>query len=151
MAIAITIETDIDRSPALVFAALADLAGWPSWLVATGIRNVAVAGAGTLAVGDRVTIDQRAAGRASVVEATITVLDPPSRFAIGGRDADGVSTTLDAALSATATGTRLRWSAGVSLPLRFRAFEGLARPQVERAARLDIEAFKRRLESAPGD
>jgi hypothetical protein len=30
-------------------------------------------------------------------------------------------------------------------------FESMARPQVERAAALDVEALKRRLESTPAD
>ena len=39
----------------------------------------------------------------------------------------------------------------IGLPFRYRLFESLARPQVERAVVLDIEAFKRRLESVAGD
>jgi len=35
----------------------------------------------------------------------------------------------------------------IGLPLRFRMFEGLAAPQVRRAAALDLEALKQRLES----
>lgn len=151
MAIEITIETTIARPPDAVFAALIDLDAWPSWLVATGIQAITRRSDGPLAADESVIVDQRAAGRASIVDARITALDPPRRFAIGGRDADGVSTSLEAALMPDGDGTRLRWSARVDLPLRFRVFEGLARPQVERAAALDVEAFRRRLESSPTD
>jgi hypothetical protein len=41
----------------------------------------------------------------------------------------------------------LRWQLRVDLPLRYRMFEGMVAPQARRAAALDLEAFKRRLES----
>jgi uncharacterized protein YndB with AHSA1/START domain len=151
MAISVTIETDIARSPASVFAALIDLERWPSWLIATGIVAITREGDGPPAAGERLTIDQRAAGRSSTVEATVTAMEPPLRFAIQGRDADGVSTELDAALTPAEGGTRLRWSARISVPLRYRVFESMVAPQVQRAAALDVEAFKRRLESATAD
>jgi hypothetical protein len=34
--------------------------------------------------------------------------------------------------------------------LRFRMFESMVAPQAKRAAALDLEALKRRLETAPG-
>ena len=150
MAIDVVIETDIARSPETVFGALIDIDRWPAWLIATGIVGVRRTSTSPPTAGEPVTIDQRAAGRASTVEATVTVVDPPARFAIEGRDADGVRTRLDALLAPTDDGrTRLRWSVRIDLPLRYRVFETLARPQVERAAALDVEAFRRRLESAP--
>jgi uncharacterized protein YndB with AHSA1/START domain len=151
MAISVTIETDIAASPDAVFAALIDLERWPSWLIATGIIAVGRDGDAPPAAGERLVIDQRAAGRSSTVTATVTALEPPTRFAIEGRDADGISTRLEAALTATDGGTRLRWSARISVPLRFRVFESMVAPQVRRAAALDVEAFKRRLESGSGD
>lgn len=149
MAIAVTIETTIARPRDEVFAALADLESWPAWLIATGIVAVSRDAPGTpVRAGERVVIDQRAQGRASVVTATVTVAEPSERFAIDGRDTDGIRTTLDAQLLPGDAGTsRLRWSARIDLPLRFRAFESIASPMVQRAAALDIEAFKRRLES----
>jgi uncharacterized protein YndB with AHSA1/START domain len=150
MAIKVIIETDIARPPVVVHAALADVDRWPDWLIATGIVRVTRATQDALAIGSRLTIDQRAAGRASVVEASVTALDVPGRFAIAGRDADGIRTELDAGLAATDDGgTRLRWSARIEVPLRYRVFESMVAPQVQRAAALDVEAFKRRLESAP--
>ena len=150
MAIKVIIEPDIARPPDVVYAALADVDRWPEWLIATGIVRVARSSTTGLTAGSHLTIDQRAAGRSSVVEANVTVIDPPLRFAIAGRDADGIATELDASLSGTDDGgTRLRWSARIDVPLRYRVFESMVAPQVQRAAALDVEAFKRRLETAP--
>jgi hypothetical protein len=44
------------------------------------------------------------------------------------------------------TVTALRWAVRIGVPLRYRVFESMARPQVERAALLDIEALRRMLE-----
>jgi uncharacterized protein YndB with AHSA1/START domain len=153
MAIGVSIETTIARSPEDTFAALADLDAWPGWLIATGIVGVIRAAPGSPVVaGEHVVIDQRAQGRASLVEATVSAFEPPTRFAIDGRDADGVRTSLDARLLPGDGGaTRLRWSVHIDLPLRYRVFESMAAPMVQRAATLDIEAFKRRLESAGRD
>lgn len=152
MAIDVVVETDIDQPPDAVFRALVDIDRWPAWLIATGIVAVRRESASSPVPGETVTIDQRAAGRASTVEATVSVVETPARFAIEGRDADGVRTTLDALVASSAEGrTRLRWSVRIDLPLRYRVFESLARPQVERAATLDVEAFRRRLESVAAD
>ena len=150
MAINVTIETVIARPREAVYAALIEVDHWPAWLIATGILRVTRSAASPLAPASRLTIDQRAAGRSSVVEAAVTVMDPPSRFAIAGKDADGIRTELDASLATTDDGgTRLRWSARIEVPLRYRMFESMVAPQVQRAAALDVEAFRRRLESAP--
>ena len=151
MAIAVTIDATIARPPAEVFARIADIDAWPSWLIASGIVGVDRSSDGPLDEGERLTVEQRAAGRAGTFEATVTALQPSIRFALNGRDADGVSIDIDAALAPEGDGTRLRWSIRIGLPLRYRMFESMARPQVERAAALDIEAFKRRLESTPAD
>ena len=173
MAIAVTIETTVARPPAEVFARIADIDAWPSWLIASGIVRVQRASKGPLAEGDHVTVEQRAAGRAGTFKAQVTALEAPTRLALHGRDGDGVSIDIDAALApdndgdgdgigdntgigdstgtGDRTGTALRWSIRIGLPLRYRMFESMARPQVERAAALDIEALRRRLESTPGD
>jgi hypothetical protein len=106
---------------------------------------------GPLEAGAPLVIEQRAAGRASTVEARITALQPPVRFAVSGKDADGVSIDMDASLVALEPGvTGLRWQIRIGLPFRYRFFESMARPQVQRAAALDVEALRRRLESVPG-
>ncbi len=43
------------------------------------------------------------------------------------------------------------WSIRIGLPLRYRLLESMARPQVERAALLDVEALRRRLEAQARD
>ncbi len=151
MAIAVTIDTTIARPPAEVFARISDVDAWPSWLIASGIVRVDRTTEGALTEGERLRVEQRAAGRAGTFEATVTALQPPTRFALNGRDGDGVSIDIDAAVAPEGDGTRLRWSIRIGLPLRYRMFESMARPQVERAAALDIEALRRRLESTPTD
>jgi len=151
MAIAVTIEATVARPPAEVFARIADIEHWPSWLIASGIVRVERAAAAPLVEGEQLIVDQRAAGRAGTFEATVTALQPPTRLALHGRDGDGVTIEIDAALAPAGDGTNLRWTIRIGLPLRYRMFESMARPQVERAAALDIEALRRRLESSAPD
>jgi uncharacterized protein YndB with AHSA1/START domain len=151
MAIAVTIEATVARPPAGVFAHVADIERWPHWLIASGIIRVERSADGPLAEGEHLVVEQRAAGRAGTFEATVTALQPPSRLALHGRDGDGVTIDIDAELGPAADGTNLRWTIRIGLPLRYRMFESMARPQVERAAALDIEALKRRLESTPAE
>lgn len=162
MAIDLEIEIDTIRPPADVFAELIDVERWPGWLIASGIVRVdradaaaapdaaEAANASPLALGTRLRIEQRVAGRAATLEARVTALDPDRRFALEGRDADGVTIAIDASLTDRPTGSRLRWHLTIGLPFRYRFFESMARPQVERAARLDLEAFRRRLAAAEG-
>jgi uncharacterized protein YndB with AHSA1/START domain len=150
MAIAVTIETTVARPPAEVFTRIADIGSWPSWLIASGIVRVERSTDGPFTEGEHLKVDQRAAGRAGTFEAQVTALQPPTRLALHGRDGDGVSIDIDAALAPAADGTSLRWSIRIGLPLRYRMFESMARPQIESAAALDVEALKRRLESTAG-
>lgn len=155
MAISVVIETRIGRPVADVFDHIAAIDRWPEWLIASGIvrivRASAGAGAGPVAAGERLTVEQRAAGRAGTFAATVTALETPSRIALTGKDADGVSIDIDAELAPVdALTTSLRWSIRIGLPFRYRIFESMASPQVQRAAALDIEALKRRLESIAG-
>ena len=149
MAIAVTIEATVSRPRAEVFADIADIERWPTWLIASGIVRVERSSDGPLVEGEHLKVEQRAAGRAGTFEAQVTVLQPPTRLALHGRDGDGVTIDIDAALApeGESDGTSLRWSIRIGLPLRYRMFESMARPQVERAAALDIEALRRRLES----
>jgi len=152
MAIDVVIETRIGRPVADVFAHIADIDRWPEWLIASGIVRVARTGAEPLAAGEHLTVEQRAAGRAGTFAATVTAFEAPSRVALAGKDGDGVSIDIGADFtSADGVATDLRWSIRIGLPFRYRIFESMAAPQVQRAAALDIEALKRRLESAAGD
>ena len=155
MALEVTIETTIARPPDVVFAYIADLEVWPRWLIASGITAVRRSGAGPLAPGEQLVVEQLAAGRAGRFAAKVTALEPPTRLAIRGRDDDGISIEIEASMSPISTdavdATALHWRIRIGLPLRLRLFEGIARPQVEQAARLDLEALRRRLESGPAD
>lgn len=149
MAIEVVIETRIGRPVAAVFAHIADIDRWPEWLIASGIVRIErPTSAAAVVVGERLAVEQRAAGRAGTFAATVTDLDAPSRIALTGKDGDGVSIDIEARLSpADVVATDLRWSIRIGLPFRYRVFESMAAPQVRRAAALDIEALKRRLES----
>lgn len=148
MTVAVAIETRIGRPPADVYAALSAVERYPDWLIASGITRVELAEPGPLAVGSRLRINQAVAGRSTTLDGAVTVLEPDAAFGLRGRDQDGVSIELDAQLSSEdGLSTRVRWSVRLDLPLRFRMFESMIAPQAKRAATLDLEALKRRLES----
>lgn len=148
MAIEVRIETTIDVPPAVVFDRVAGLEGWPGWLVASGIRRVERRASGPPAAGEELIVEQQAAGRSGTFAATITSLEPGRQLTLHGKDGDGVQIDIDSRIEPAAGGTRLHWSVRIALPLRYRVFESMARPQVERAAGLDIEGLKRSLEGA---
>jgi carbon monoxide dehydrogenase subunit G len=148
MTISVEIETRIDRPPAEVFAALTDVERYPAWLIASGIVRVERLDPGELTVGSRLRISQTVAGRSTVLEGSVTRLTAGAAFGLSGEDKDGVTIEIDAALTPDGSATRLRWSLRLKLPLRFRMFESMVAPQAKRAAALDLEALKRRLESA---
>ena len=77
----------------------------------------------------------------------MTSFEPDRRLAIQGRDRDGIKVGIDASVAADGPSTVLHWALRVDLPLRYRMFETMVAPQARRAAGLDLEAFKRRLES----
>lgn len=149
MTIAVELETTIARQPAHVFAALTAVERFPEWLVASGITAVERLDDGPLAVGSRVRISQQVAGRSTVLDGSITALEPDRAFGLRGRDPDGVTIEIGATIAPASEATRLRWSLKLGLPLRFRMFESMVSPQVRRAVTLDVEAFRRRLESDP--
>ncbi len=152
MAIDLDVEVEIARPPAEVYAAIADVERWPEWLIASGIVRVQRVDADAALVRDSaLRIDQRVAGRSATLEAKVTEIEPGTRFAVAGRDADGISVGIDARLAAAPAGTTLRWHLRIALPLKYRMFESMAKPQVERAARLDLEAFRRRVGAATTD
>lgn len=149
MAIEVVIETVIARPPDVVFARIADVDAWPAWLIASGIVAVDRPSSAPVATGDRLTVTQRAAGRSGTFEAVVRGVSPPATLAVEGRDAEGVSIAIDALVAPSGDGSSLRWSIRIGLPFRYRFFESMAKPEVQRAAALDIEALRRSLESTP--
>ena len=147
MSIDVAIETTIAREPDVVYARIADIESWPAWLIASGIVSVTRTATGPVETGERLTVEQRAAGRAGTFDAVIREAAPPTRLALEGRDRDGVSIAIDASMAAAGAGTDLRWSIRIGLPFRYRVFESMARPEIQRAAALDIERLRRDLES----
>ena len=148
MAIDVTVITKIGRLPRDVFAALVAVERFPEWLIASGIVGVARADTDSLAVGSKLTIRQVVAGRSAVIDAEVTDLVPATSLAVRGRDPDGVTVRFEAALTPDGDlATSLRWSVRIELPLKYRMFESMVAPQAKRAATLDVEALKRRLES----
>lgn len=150
MTVAVEIETRIGRPPAEVFAALVDVERYPSWLIASGIVRVERLDSGPLVAGSRLRISQTVAGRSTVLDGTVTVLAPGAGFGLRGRDKEGVTIEIEAVLAPDDLATQLRWSLRIGLPLRYRMFESMVAPQARRAAALDLEAFKQRLEAAAG-
>ena len=151
MTITAQFETRIGRSPSAVFAELTALERYPQWLIATGVTGVELLDPGPLAIGTRVRIAQAVAGRATTLEGQVTALEPDRRLAIQGRDREGIKVGIDASVAADGPSTLLRWTLRVDLPLRYRMFETMVAPQARRAAGLDLEALKRRLESVAGE
>lgn len=146
MAIVVQELVRLQAPIAVVFDALVAVERWPEWLIASGIVGVVVVGGGPVAAGSRLTIEQRVAGRAGTIQATVTTFEVPGRFALSGRDADGISLEIRADLAADGAATVLRWDLRFGLPLKYRLFEGMAKPQVSRAVALDLDAFRRRVE-----
>ena len=149
MSIRAELERTIDRSADDVYAALSDVERFPAWLVASGVVSVERLDGGPLRVGSALRMQQMVGGRGTVLEGSITALEPPRRFALQARDRDGVAVRIEAIVSPVNDATRLSWSLRLDLPLHYRMFESLVAPQAERAAGLDLEALKRRLEQAP--
>lgn len=150
MTVSVEIETRIGRPPKAVFEALTDVERYPQWLIASGIVRVERLDPGPLAAGSRLRISQTVAGRSTVLDGTVTALAPAAAFGLRGKDKDGVTIEIDAVLAPDEMATHLRWSLRIGLPLRYRMFESMVTPQARRAAALDLEAFKRRLESVAG-
>lgn len=150
MTIAVEVETRIERPIADVFAALIDVERYPEWLIASGIVGVERLDAGPLRAGSKLRIRQTVAGRSTVLDGAVTVLAPGAAFGVRGRDKDGITVEIDAVVAADDLATRLRWSARVRLPLRYRMFESMVAPQARKAAALDLEALRRRLGTTAG-
>lgn len=155
MPIDVAVDSTVERTPDDVFAAVADIDAWPTWLIASGIRSVRRERTGAPTLGERLVVEQNAAGRAGTFDAQVTGFEPGRWIALRGRDRDGVTIDMEAVVAPTPDSdrptTELRWTIRIGLPLKYRVFESMARPQVERAALLDVESLRLRLESPAKD
>ncbi|MBA3235942.1 MAG: SRPBCC family protein [Chloroflexi bacterium] len=153
MTVSVETETTIGRPAADVFEALTAVERYPEWLIASGIVGVERLDGGPLRVGSKLRISQTVAGRSTMLDGAVTSFNRDAAFGLRGKDKDGVTIEIDAALApdgsttTPAAATTLRWSVRIGLPLRYRMFESMVTPQARRAAILDLEALKRRLES----
>jgi len=153
MTVSVETETTIGRPAADVFEALTAVERYPEWLIASGIVRVKRLDEGPLRVGSALRISQTVAGRSTILDGAVTSFDRDAAFGLRGKDKDGVTIEIDAALApdgsttTPAAATALRWSVRIGLPLRYRMFESMVTPQARRAAILDLEALKRRLEA----
>jgi carbon monoxide dehydrogenase subunit G len=150
MTVAVDAETRIARPLPEVFAALTDVERFPEWLIASGIVRVERLDPGPLRAGSRLRIGQSIAGRATNLDGAVTVLASDAAFGFRGKDRDGIEILIEAVVAPDELATRLRWSARIKLPLRYRLFESMVEPQARKAAALDLEALRRRLESTGG-
>ena len=153
MTVSIDAEVRIERPVADVFGALTDVERWPAWLIATGIVRVQRLDDGPLRTGSRLRVEQSIAGRATTLDGGVTVLVPDTALGVQGRDREGIEIRIEIVvapddLGSEAPATRLRWSAQIRLPLRYRLFESMVTPQARRAASLDLEALRQRLETS---
>jgi uncharacterized protein YndB with AHSA1/START domain len=146
VSINVEVETRIARKPDEVFAALADVERWPAWLIASGIVKVERLDTDLIGVGARLRIHQTVAGRSTVLDAVVEKLDPPVSVALDGRDKDGIHLEIAATLTPDGDATKLRWTVKIGLPLKYRMFESMVTPQARKAAALDLEALRLRLE-----
>jgi hypothetical protein len=152
VSVTVEVSTRIGRPPTTVFAALIDVDRYPEWLIASGIVRVErLDPIAPLAVGSALRISQTVAGRSTILDGRVTLLEPDMALGLGGKDKDGVTIEINARVAAEDLATSLHWSLRLGLPLRYRMFESMVAPQARRAASLDIEALKRRLESVPAD
>lgn len=150
MTVAIDAETRIARPIPEVFAALTDVERFPEWLIASGIVRVELVDPAPLRAGSRLRVGQSIAGRTTTLDGAVTVLAPDAAFGFRGKDRDGIEILIEAVVAPDELATRLRWSARIKLPLRYRLFESMVEPQARKAAALDLEALRRRLEAHGG-
>jgi uncharacterized protein YndB with AHSA1/START domain len=143
-------EVQVARGVDAVWAELTAIERFPEWLRESGIIRVDRLTEATTALGTALRIEQRLAGRTSVLEGVVTAWEPPAHFGFRARHPDGIAIEVDAALAPDAATTWLRWRIQIGLPLRLRLFESVAAPEVRRAAAADLFGLKRRLEQVAG-
>jgi uncharacterized protein YndB with AHSA1/START domain len=115
-------STEVTASPQAVYRALAiDVTGWPSWFTAVARATPTDSGAGR---------EIRLRGGVRFAE-TIVATEPGERYAyrVDETNVPGVRALLEEwRITATATGTRVRWTFAADAPAPLRAVMRLAGP-----------------------
>lgn len=132
-------STDMSAPPKLVYEALAeDVAGWPSWFAAVSSATPTHEGAGR---------EVRLKGGVFFRE-TIVATEPEERYAyrVDETNAPALQALLEEwRLTATPTGTRVRWTFAVSGPAALRVVLRLARAGLGLSFRSAVRRLDRRL------
>jgi uncharacterized protein YndB with AHSA1/START domain len=144
------LESTIARTADAVFSELEAVERYPEWLSASGVHAVQRLDEGQLHEGTRLRIEQRISGQAATLDGRVTSLRRDEHLAIRAEDPRGIAVELEANLTPDGATTQLRWSIRLSLPLRYRLFEGMVQPELRRAAAADLENLRRRLEAVAG-
>jgi len=140
----------IGRSPDDVFRHIVDIERYPEWQVAAGIRRVARQDEGPLGVGSRFDVERVTQGMAGTIDCVVTVFEPGRRFAFQGQDSAGFDVVVEAVLVPDGPATRVDWSMEISNHRFNRFLQPIITGQMRRAAAIDFENFRRRLEAVAG-
>lgn len=140
-------EVEIGRPAETVFAEVVAVERYPAWLRASGVVDVEREDDAPLFAGSRFFVTQRVAGSSARLEAVVIALEEPIRFGFRAVDERGIALEVDATIVPDGLRCRLRWAVRIALPLRLRLLEAMARPEVVRAAAIDLEALRRLLDS----
>jgi uncharacterized protein YndB with AHSA1/START domain len=141
------LETTIARSASAVFAELEAVERYPEWLSSSGVRSVERIDDGPIGEGTRLRIEQRISGQAATLDGVVMAFRQDEHLAIRAVDPCGITVELEATLVPDGGTTWLRWAIRLSLPLRFRFFEGMVESELRRAAVSDLDNLRRRLEA----
>ena len=143
----VQLSTPIGRTPDDVFRHVADIERYPEWQVAAGIKRVVRADDEPLGQGSRFLVDRVTQGMAGTLDCVVTVFEPGQRFAFGGQDSAGFTVDVDTVLVPEGPVTRVDWQMLISNHRINRFIQPIVTGQIRRAATIDLENFKRRLEA----
>jgi uncharacterized protein YndB with AHSA1/START domain len=137
----------IGRTPDDVFRHITDIERYPEWQVAAGIRQVERADVEPLGQGSRFHVERVTQGMAGTIDCVVTAFEPGGRFSFEGRDSAGFDVLVDTVLEPDGPATRVDWSMEIANHRINRFLQPIVTGQMRRAAAIDLENFKRRLEA----
>jgi uncharacterized protein YndB with AHSA1/START domain len=136
----------LDPAPDEVFAYLTDVVRIPEWQAEAGIKKVTLADEGPMGVGSTFRMERQARGRTAGIACTISLWEPPQRFAFDTVDDDRFTGHFDTQLDpASAGGTDLTWTVDMQPPGLWRLMSPVIRRAIDKAADLDFANLQRRL------